>query len=49
MNWIWIKGYEGLYMISDYGFVKTFNWRNSKREAILKPAIDKKGYNRVAL
>lgn len=49
MNWVWIKGYEGLYMVSDCGLVKTFNWKNSKRAAILKHATDKKGYNRVAL
>ena len=37
------------YFISNFGRVKTINWRNTKREAVLKPATDKKGYLRVAL
>jgi hypothetical protein len=45
----WIKGYENLYKVSNYGNVKTYNWRNSKREAILKPAKTKDGYLQVAL
>jgi len=45
----WIDGYENLYKVSNYGNVKTYNWRNSKREAILKPVKTKNGYLQVAL
>jgi hypothetical protein len=38
-----------IYHVSNLGNIKTFNWRNTGREAILKPAKDKKGYLRVAL
>jgi hypothetical protein len=43
-----ILGFEN-YEVSNYGNIKTYNWRNSGKEAILKPAKDKKGYLRVAL
>lgn len=45
----WVDGYENLYKVSNYGNVKTFNWRNSKKEAILRPAKTKCGYMQVAL
>ena len=45
----WIEGYENLYKVSNYGNVKTYNWKNAKREAILKPATTKDGYLQVAL
>lgn len=45
----WVQGYEGLYKVSNLGNVKTFNWRNAKKEAILKPATNKNGYLQVAL
>ena len=44
-----ITGYEGLYWIDSAGSILTKNWRNSGKEAILKPATDKKGYLRVGL
>lgn len=44
-----LLNYEGLYFISEKGNIKTLNWRNSKRESILKPATSKKGYKVVAL
>lgn len=44
-----VKGYEGLYWVHAAGYVVTQNWRNSGKEAILRPAVDKKGYKRVGL
>lgn len=44
-----VLGFEGLYWVDDKGNVITKNWRNTKREAILRPATDNKGYLRVAL
>jgi len=44
--WKPIKGYEGLYEISNYGRVKSFKWNKKK---ILKGNINNKGYLRVAL
>lgn len=54
MEEIWkdIKGYEGLYMISSYGNVKSLNYKGTGREGILTPFIDNregKGYLRVTL
>ena len=37
------------YFVSIDGNVKTTNWKGTKKIAILKPAIDKKGYKRVGL
>jgi hypothetical protein len=47
--WKDIKGYEGHYQISNMGNLKTFNWKNTGRTAIMKPAEDKKGYLRTML
>lgn len=43
-NWKDIKGYEGLYQVSDKG-----NIRNIKRNSNLKPTPDADGYLRVSL
>lgn len=50
MNEIWIKanGYS-IYEVSSFGRLKTFNWKNTGRESILKPALDKSGYLRTVL
>lgn len=47
---IWKKanGYSN-YEVSNLGRIKTFNWKGSKKEAILKPALDKRGYLRTVL
>jgi HNH endonuclease/NUMOD4 motif len=37
------------YSVSNFGNIKTNNWRNTKKKAILKPAKCKKGYLRCAL
>lgn len=44
-NEVWkdIKGYEGLYRVSNYGRVKSLK-RNTACERILKPRLDKGGY-----
>lgn len=53
MEEIWkdIKGYEGLYKISNYGRVESLpkNRYGSKKSIILKPFLDKDGYERVCL
>lgn len=37
------------YEVSNLGRLKTFNWKGSGKEAILKPALDKSGYLRTVL
>ena len=44
--WKNIKGYEGLYQISNLGNVKSFK---NKNEKLLKPQADKNGYLRLGL
>lgn len=46
MEEIWkdIKGYEGLYQVSNIGRVKSLNYNHTKKEKILKPIKDKKNY-----
>lgn len=46
MKEIWkdIKGYEGLYKISNYGRVKSLNYNHTGKERILKQNITGKGY-----
>lgn len=50
MEKIWkkIPNYSS-YEISNYGEIKTFNWKNLGREAIMKPALDPTGYPRTML
>lgn len=47
---VWIKanGYSN-YEVSNLGKLKTFNWKGSGKEVILKPALDKSGYLRTVL
>lgn len=51
MNEIWkdINGYEELYQVSNFGNVKSLNYRNTDEEKILKNRKDKGGYLRVFL
>ena len=51
MNEIWkdIKGYEGLYQVSNMGRIKSFNYRNSGKTKILKGAHNNYGYISVYL
>ena len=39
--WKDIKGYEGLYKVSNFGNIKSYGYR--KKERILKPEITRKG------
>ena len=54
-EWRDIKGYEGLYQVSNLGRVKSLirgtgnQFRFSKVEVILKPHLTKKGYFRLSL
>ena len=54
MKEIWkdIKGYEGLYQISNYGEVKSLEKKagfSTRKEKILKQHLDKDGYVKVYL
>ena len=51
MQEIWkdIRDYEGLYQISNIGNVKSLNYKQTGREKILKPSVDKDGYLFVCL
>ena len=47
--WKDIKGFEGLYQISDLGNVKSLNYKRTKTEKILIPKKHNKGYLQVQL
>lgn len=47
--WKDIKGYEGLYQVSNKGRVKSLNYRRIGKEGILKGRPDKDGYLRIGL
>ena len=47
-KWIKANGYSN-YEVSNLGRLKTFNWKGSGKEKILKPALDKSGYLRTVL
>ena len=48
--WIDIKEYEGLYQVSNFGNIKSLrNSHGNNREKILKPKLDRYGYNCVSL
>lgn len=47
--WKDIKGYEGLYQVSNEGRVKSLNYRRTGREELLKPQTDSWGYLYVNL
>lgn len=46
MQEIWkdIKGYEGLYQVSNIGNVKSLNYNRTGEERIRKPKVDRYGY-----
>ncbi len=48
-EWKDIEGYEGLYQISNYGRVKSLNYKRTGKERILKPTKDSNGYFTVNL
>ena len=48
--WKDIKGYEGLYQVSNLGNVMSLHYRGTKnKKQLLKPAKDKDGYLSIAL
>lgn len=51
MKEIWrdIEGYEGLYQVSSLGRVKSFNYRHTCKESILKAGVTSNGYLFVCL
>lgn len=42
--WKPIKGYEGLYEISNWGRVKSLNYHHTGKPRLLRPKVDKYGY-----
>ena len=48
-QWKDVIGYEGVYMVSDLGRLKSMNFNHTKKEGIMKQSIDKKGYIRPTL
>lgn len=51
MQEIWkdVEGFEGLYMVSNLGNVKSLNYRHKNEEHLLKLSINKYGYYFVRL
>ena len=51
MKEIWkdVFGYEGTYQVSNLGNIKTFNWKNTGKERVMRPAVDGSGYLRTML
>lgn len=51
MKEIWkdIKGYEGLYQISNLGEIKSLNYRQTGKEKIMKPYKANNGYLKIGL
>ena len=47
--WKDIQGYEGKYMVSNWGRVKSLNYRNTGKEGILKGVANGNGYLEVIL
>lgn len=47
--WKPIPGYEGLYLVSDLGRIKSLNYRRTGKEQVLKPVKDRDGYLRIDL
>ena len=47
--WKDIKGYEGKYQVSNYGRVKSLNYRHTGNEKLLKPILQTDGYLYVSL
>lgn len=48
-EWKDIIGYEGLYMVSNLGNVKSLNFKNTGKEQVLKPSKRTSGYLFVSL
>lgn len=44
-----VKGYEGLYAVSNFGNVKSLSNNKKKKEKILRPGVNSSGYLNVSL
>ena len=47
--WKDVKGYEGLYQVSNKGRIKSLNYRRTGKEGILQHSLDSYGYLKVTL
>lgn len=47
--WRDVDGYENIYKVSNIGNIKSLNYKNTKKEKLLKQCVDKGGYLRVTL
>lgn len=47
--WRDVKDYEGLYMVSNTGRIKSLNYRKTEKEGILKPRKNEAGYFTISL
>ena len=47
--WRDVKDYEGLYVVSNTGRIKSLNYRKTKKNGILKPQKDEAGYLTISL
>ena len=47
--WVDVLGYNGRYQVSDWGNIRSLNWRNSGAVKQLSPVSDKDGYQIVCL
>lgn len=48
-QWKPVKGYEGLYEVSNFGNIKSLNYRNTGKECILKNILNVNDYYHVTL
>lgn len=48
-KWKDVKGYEGLYRVSNLGRVKTLNYKRTGKERVLKNSLNRDGYLMVKL
>ena len=48
-EWKDVKSYEGYYMVSNLGNVKSLNYKHTGKEKILKPSKNRCGYLKVGL
>ena len=47
--WKDIRGYEGLYQVSNLGEIKSLNYARTKRSKVMSPGTDRNGYKFIYL
>ena len=47
--WKDIKGYDGLYQASNLGRIRSLNFKRTGKEKLLKPSLNRNGYQQVKL